>query len=207
MKRVSTTSIALPPTDVGAVGKAWHEASASFDRFCLAAGIDALGAMMEKDAEDVCGARHCPRRGTARTPLGPYPRQDCLSCRQGDGRAAARARPRGSWRCRAGMARSRRTGSASGVPLGRLINSQRKFLVRLRPLMTGQGWVRRDTARIRIHALYDTVGQCTVCRLSTHVSLIGARERRCQCCDRRRARRTLLRPSKLRLGTSAGGDW
>src|SRR5437899_1275093 len=38
MKRVSTTSIALPPTDVGAVGKAWHEVSASFDRFCLAAG-------------------------------------------------------------------------------------------------------------------------------------------------------------------------
>ena len=58
MKRVSTTSIALPPTDVGAVGKTWHEVSASFDRFCLAAGIDALGAMMEKDAEEVCGARH-----------------------------------------------------------------------------------------------------------------------------------------------------
>jgi hypothetical protein len=45
MKRVSTTSIALAPTDVGAVGKAWDEVSASFDRFCLAAGIDALGAM------------------------------------------------------------------------------------------------------------------------------------------------------------------
>ena len=47
MKRVSTTSIALAPTDEGAVGKAWDEVSASFDRFCLAAGIDALGAMME----------------------------------------------------------------------------------------------------------------------------------------------------------------
>ncbi len=63
MKRVSTTSIALPPTDVGAVGKAWHEVSASFDRFCLAAGIDALGAMMEKDAEEVCGARHARGEG------------------------------------------------------------------------------------------------------------------------------------------------
>jgi hypothetical protein len=47
MKRVSTTSIALAPTDTGAVGKAWDEVSASFDRFCLAAGVDALGAMME----------------------------------------------------------------------------------------------------------------------------------------------------------------
>jgi putative transposase len=40
------------------VGKAWDEVSASFDRFCLAAGIDVLGAMMEKDAEEACGARH-----------------------------------------------------------------------------------------------------------------------------------------------------
>ena len=57
MKRVSTTSTVLPPTNMGAVGKAWDEMSASFDRFCLAAGVEALGAMMEKDAEEVCGAR------------------------------------------------------------------------------------------------------------------------------------------------------
>src|SRR6202162_1569099 len=63
IKRVSTTSIALPPTDMGAVGKAWHEVSASFDRFCLAAGIDALGAMMEKDAEEACGPRHARSEG------------------------------------------------------------------------------------------------------------------------------------------------
>ena len=58
MKRVSTTSIGLASTDAGAVGNAWDEVSASFDRFCLAAGVDALGAMMEKDAEEACGARH-----------------------------------------------------------------------------------------------------------------------------------------------------
>jgi putative transposase len=29
------------------VGKAWEEVSASFDRFCLAAGLETLGAMME----------------------------------------------------------------------------------------------------------------------------------------------------------------
>ena len=32
--------------------------SASFDRFCLAAGIETLGAMMEADAEVACGPRH-----------------------------------------------------------------------------------------------------------------------------------------------------
>src|SRR5271168_3580157 len=63
MKRVSTTSIASALTDTGAVGKAWDEVSASFDRFCLAAGVDALGAMMEKDAEDACGARHVRSEG------------------------------------------------------------------------------------------------------------------------------------------------
>src|ERR1700687_4105072 len=58
MKRISTTPAVLPETDMGAWGKAWGEVSASFDRSCLAAGVDALGAMMEKDVEEACGARH-----------------------------------------------------------------------------------------------------------------------------------------------------
>ena len=48
------------------VGKAWEEVSASFDRFCLAAGIETLGVMMESDAEAICGPRHArgqERRG------------------------------------------------------------------------------------------------------------------------------------------------
>jgi putative transposase len=40
------------------VGKAWEEVSASFDRFCLAAGIETPGTMMEADAEEACGPRH-----------------------------------------------------------------------------------------------------------------------------------------------------
>jgi putative transposase len=59
MKRISTIAF----DEHGAVGKAWDEVSASFDRFCLAAGIDALGAMMEKDAEEACGARHARSEG------------------------------------------------------------------------------------------------------------------------------------------------
>jgi transposase-like protein len=35
-----------------------EEVAASFDRFCLAAGIEALGEMMDKDAVQACGARH-----------------------------------------------------------------------------------------------------------------------------------------------------
>jgi transposase-like protein len=45
------------------VGKAWDEVSVSFDRFCLAAGMEALGTMMEKDAEEACGPRHGRRDG------------------------------------------------------------------------------------------------------------------------------------------------
>jgi putative transposase len=63
MKKVSTTSIASLPTGMGAVGKAWDAVSVSFDRFCLTAGIEALGTMMEKDAEEACGARHARSDG------------------------------------------------------------------------------------------------------------------------------------------------
>src|SRR5207244_9784020 len=63
MKRFTTTATALPPSVLGPVGMAWDEVSASFDRFCLAAGIEALGAMMEKDAEEACGARHARGEG------------------------------------------------------------------------------------------------------------------------------------------------
>src|SRR5438105_11008650 len=61
MKTSSMMTSAMPSAPVG---KAWEEVSASFDRFCLAAGIEALGAMMAKDAEEACGPRHW--RGDAR---------------------------------------------------------------------------------------------------------------------------------------------
>src|SRR5436853_5152225 len=55
MKTSSIMTSAIPSAPVG---KAWDEVSASFDRFCLAAGIETLGAMMEADAEAACGPRH-----------------------------------------------------------------------------------------------------------------------------------------------------
>src|SRR6516164_1966479 len=48
---------------MGAVGKAWDAVSVSFDRFCPTAGIEALGTMMEQDAEQACGARHARSDG------------------------------------------------------------------------------------------------------------------------------------------------
>jgi putative transposase len=63
MNRNSTTATAFPASCKEAVGKAWDEVSASFERFCLAAGIEALGAMMEQDAQEACGARHGRGKG------------------------------------------------------------------------------------------------------------------------------------------------
>ena len=63
MKKCSTSSTALPRSILTPVGKAWDEVSASFDRFCLAAGIEALGSLMEKDAQEACGPRHARSEG------------------------------------------------------------------------------------------------------------------------------------------------
>lgn len=58
MRTNSTTATVLPASRMSPVGKALEEVSASFDRFCLAAGIEALSALMEKDTEEACGPRH-----------------------------------------------------------------------------------------------------------------------------------------------------
>lgn len=50
------TSTAIPTHAVKT--EALASMSASFERFCLAAGIETLSEMMEQDATAVCGARH-----------------------------------------------------------------------------------------------------------------------------------------------------
>jgi transposase-like protein len=40
------------------VGRAFEEMTASFERFCLAAGLEVLGEMLEADAAALCGPRH-----------------------------------------------------------------------------------------------------------------------------------------------------
>ena len=89
MNRSTMMTSAMPRAPVG---KAWEEVSASFDRFCLAAGIETLGAMMEADAEAACGPRHSRSAGPARSSLGAHGGQDRFPRWQGGDRATSGAR-------------------------------------------------------------------------------------------------------------------
>jgi putative transposase len=60
MKRDSRRPASVPSRPVG---RAWEEVTASFERFCLAAGLETLGAMLESDAAAVCGPRHARDEG------------------------------------------------------------------------------------------------------------------------------------------------
>src|SRR6516164_6306608 len=118
MKTNITTATALPSAVLepvlGPVGKAFEEVSASFDRFCLAAGIAALGEMMDKDAANACGPRHSRGEGLAigggvrgaRSPFMPVRWKS-----SGRGCAILLAT---SWRCRVGSTRRGRSGLANG---------------------------------------------------------------------------------------------
>jgi hypothetical protein len=57
------TSTAIPARELQI--EALASMSASFERLCLAAGLEALGEMMEVDARTACGTRH--GRGKDRT--------------------------------------------------------------------------------------------------------------------------------------------
>ncbi len=52
----STTSVAVVPAAI--VEEAWQDVGASFERFCLTAGIATLATMMEEDAARLCGPRY-----------------------------------------------------------------------------------------------------------------------------------------------------
>src|SRR6516164_7941958 len=51
-----TTSTAVPPRALKL--EAMANISASFELFCLASGTEALGEMMDRDAQAICGPRH-----------------------------------------------------------------------------------------------------------------------------------------------------
>ena len=55
MTRDSTPAAGVPQSPVG---RAFEEMTASFERFCLAAGLEVLGEMLEADAAALCGPRH-----------------------------------------------------------------------------------------------------------------------------------------------------
>ena len=112
MKTSTIKTNAMPNAPVG---KAWDEASASFDRFCLAAGIETLGAMMEADAEAACGPRHSRsvdrlghRWGRTAGKIGFHAGKVAME------RPRSAGSTERNCRCQAGSRRSRRTGSAGG---------------------------------------------------------------------------------------------
>ena len=45
--------------------RAWQRVGASFERFCLTAGLTALNEMMEPDAVELCGPRYGHKDGKA----------------------------------------------------------------------------------------------------------------------------------------------
>jgi transposase-like protein len=59
MTNVTTT---LPITLVPGLEAAWQDVDSSFERFCLAAGIDAMEQMLCEDAQRLVGPRHGRRR-------------------------------------------------------------------------------------------------------------------------------------------------
>ena len=58
----STTAAGVVPAAI--VKEAWQEVGASFERFCMTAGIATLAGMMEADASRLCGGRYA--RGDSR---------------------------------------------------------------------------------------------------------------------------------------------
>ncbi len=48
------------PLAVPSLPSALEDLRVSVDRFCLLAGVEALGEMLAEDAEALCGPRHAP---------------------------------------------------------------------------------------------------------------------------------------------------
>ena len=61
MKKPTTLTAVVPAANIE---EAWQEVGASFERFCLTAGLATLSSMMEEDAVQLCGPRY--GRRTAR---------------------------------------------------------------------------------------------------------------------------------------------
>lgn len=62
MKKPTTLAAVVP---AGGVEEAWQEVGASFERFCLTAGLATLASMMEEDAVELCGPRYGREDGKA----------------------------------------------------------------------------------------------------------------------------------------------
>jgi putative transposase len=62
MKKPTTLAAVVPAANIE---EAWQEVGASFERFCLTAGLATLSSMMEEDAVQLCGPRYGRKDGKA----------------------------------------------------------------------------------------------------------------------------------------------
>jgi len=62
MKKPTTLTALVPAANIE---EAWQEVGASFERFCLTAGLATLSSMMEEDAVQLCGPRYGRQDGKA----------------------------------------------------------------------------------------------------------------------------------------------
>ena len=62
MKKPTTLTAVVPAANIE---EAWQEVGASFERFCLTAGLATLSSMMEQDAVQLCGPRYGRKDGKA----------------------------------------------------------------------------------------------------------------------------------------------
>ena len=109
-----TTSTAIPTRALKL--EALSKISASFELFCLASGMEALGEMMDRDAQAICGPRHARGIVTGGRTAGGKRRARSASTAarlksSGQGFAALTGR---SSLYRVGRRQLRRTGSGSG---------------------------------------------------------------------------------------------
>jgi len=95
----STTPAGVFPAAI--VEEAWQQVGASFERFCLTAGIATLAGMMEADAARLCGERYGRgegrdghRWGRTKGKLGFHGGKVAVPACPNQRRRA------GSWRCR-----------------------------------------------------------------------------------------------------------
>src|SRR5213593_2704366 len=112
----STTPAGVVPAAI--VEEAWQQVGASFERFCLTAGIATLAGMMEGDAARLCGVRYGRDDGKDGYRLGSDQGKAGLPRGQDRAAAASSAGPR--WR----RGRAAELGSGNGRGLARQVGAE-----------------------------------------------------------------------------------
>ena len=112
--RNSITSAAVVAAE--SVEQAWAEVGASFERFCLNAGLATLAGMMEAEARELCGPRY--GRGGEKAGRRWGKTKGKVAFHGGKiemERPRVRGRQAANCRCRVGRPPTARTGWASGL--------------------------------------------------------------------------------------------